>query len=453
MDEKALMDGKYMGIGLSKSVKVLEGEGQSCSAYVVTDDQGPIKDAWDDDAKDCIASLNLSSMLPMEAKPRSSIRGDEATQFSLWLRRLEDVMRLCAAPQQKGDFLICYLDGAAREKARYMARGCLPTAAWGVKLDNPLTFEQAVAKAQMVEQLLAKSTADRLINPQLTPSKNQDVFRQHGIPDHRHIHSRSNCFNCRGVGHHARQCPSLTVQLDMAPSLEVFAMGDSDIPCAIGMTGVPVKLNGRADLQFEKELDEHINELLRAGHIVESDTPWIHNTVFVKVLVKKEDGSLRVCLNFRPLNEITIHDHYPLPRIKDILAKIAGHKYYTTLDLASSYMQFLLSPESQEKCGWATHRGVPIRLIIANICAKHRMERGENLFARAITLMVVRGAIVPTDLQQLTYLLGNYLSFKVGGVIRDELGHYPNFRMHSVIIACATVTAEQSGSGAPITII
>ncbi|KAK6726345.1 hypothetical protein RB195_004580 [Necator americanus] len=273
----------------------------------------------------------------------------------------------------------------------------------------------------------------------------------------------------------------------MAPSLEVFAMGDSDIPCAIGMTGVPVKLNGRADLQFEaeayniilgndflsrlpqwsinyrnsafymadyqKELDEHINELLRAGHIVESDTPWIHNTVFVKVLVKKEDGSLRVCLNFRPLNEITIHDHYPLPRIKDILAKIAGHKYYTTLDLASSYMQFLLSPESQEKCGWATHRGVPIRLIIANICAKHRMERGENLFARAITLMVVRGAIVPTDLQQLTYLLGNYLSFKVGGVIRDELGHYPNFRMHSVIIACATVTAEQSGSGAPITII
>ncbi|KAK6726346.1 hypothetical protein RB195_004580 [Necator americanus] len=207
MDEKALMDGKYMGIGLSKSVKVLEGEGQSCSAYVVTDDprpgqynlntqaamqpinqknilqliksekrfrimlfltfcraefgvqpyQGPIKDAWDDDAKDCIASLNLSSMLPMEAKPRSSIRvsrfrqsgnridtiplvathspdgptprlvsftgsGDEATQFSLWLRRLEDVMRLCAAPQQKGDFLICYLDGAAREKVEELSR-------------------------------------------------------------------------------------------------------------------------------------------------------------------------------------------------------------------------------------------------------------------------------------------------------------------------------------------
>uniref|UniRef100_A0A7I4XWY3 RNA-directed DNA polymerase n=1 Tax=Haemonchus contortus TaxID=6289 RepID=A0A7I4XWY3_HAECO len=110
----------------------------------------------------------------------------------------------------------------------------------------------------------------------------------------------------------------------------------------------------RVPLKFQKELDEHINRLLRAGRIVESDTPWVHNTV----LVKKKDGSLRVCLDFRPLNEVTIPDHYPLPRIDDILSKISGHKYYTTLDLASGYMQLLLSPESQEKCGWITHRGI-----------------------------------------------------------------------------------------------
>uniref|UniRef100_A0A7I4Z3Z2 RNA-directed DNA polymerase n=1 Tax=Haemonchus contortus TaxID=6289 RepID=A0A7I4Z3Z2_HAECO len=110
----------------------------------------------------------------------------------------------------------------------------------------------------------------------------------------------------------------------------------------------------RVPLKFQKKLDEHINRLLRAGRIVESDTPWVHNTV----LVKKKDGSLRVCLDFRPLNEVTIPDHYPLPRIDDILSKISGHKYYTTLDLASGYMQLLLSPESQEKCGWITHRGI-----------------------------------------------------------------------------------------------
>ncbi|PIO58338.1 hypothetical protein TELCIR_20229 [Teladorsagia circumcincta] len=103
----------------------------------------------------------------------------------------------------------------------------------------------------------------------------------------------------------------------------------------------------RIPIKFQKELDDHINKLLRAGRIVESDTPWVHNTV----LVKKKDGSLRVCLDFRPLNEVTVPDHYPLPRIEDILAKIAGHRFYTTLDLASGYMQLLLSPESQEKCG------------------------------------------------------------------------------------------------------
>ncbi|PIO55349.1 hypothetical protein TELCIR_23265, partial [Teladorsagia circumcincta] len=103
----------------------------------------------------------------------------------------------------------------------------------------------------------------------------------------------------------------------------------------------------RIPIKFQKELDDHINKLLCAGRIVESDTPWVHNTV----LVKKKDGSLRVCLDFRPLNEVTVPDHYPLPRIEDILAKIAGHRFYTTLDLASGYMQLLLSPESQEKRG------------------------------------------------------------------------------------------------------
>ncbi|WKY10534.1 hypothetical protein Q1695_002697 [Nippostrongylus brasiliensis] len=110
----------------------------------------------------------------------------------------------------------------------------------------------------------------------------------------------------------------------------------------------------RIPARFQKELDEHINKLLRAGRIVESDTPWVHNTV----LVKKRDGSLRVRLDFRPLNDITIPDHYPLPRIEDLLVKVAGNQFYTTLDLASGYMQLLLSPDAQAKCGWATHRGV-----------------------------------------------------------------------------------------------
>ncbi|WKX95540.1 hypothetical protein Q1695_012197 [Nippostrongylus brasiliensis] len=110
----------------------------------------------------------------------------------------------------------------------------------------------------------------------------------------------------------------------------------------------------RIPTRFQKELDDHINKLLQAGRIVESDTPWVHNTV----LVKKKDGSLRVCLDFRPLNDITIPDHFPLPRIEDILQKVAGNRFYTSLDLASGYMQLRLAPDAQAKCGWATHRGI-----------------------------------------------------------------------------------------------
>ncbi|VDL81560.1 unnamed protein product [Nippostrongylus brasiliensis] len=76
---------------------------------------------------------------------------DERMQFSVWLRRLEDIIRMrpgVTSSEQKANFLIGHLDGVAREK-----------------LDNPASFEQAVSKAQMVEQLLTEATADRLMHP------------------------------------------------------------------------------------------------------------------------------------------------------------------------------------------------------------------------------------------------------------------------------------------------
>lgn len=68
----------------------------------------------------------------------------------------------------------------------------------------------------------------------------------------------------------------------------------------------------RITARFQKELDDHINKLLQSGRIIESDTTWLHNTV----LVRKKDGSLRVCLDFRPLIDIIIPDHYPFHELK-----------------------------------------------------------------------------------------------------------------------------------------
>lgn len=89
---------------------------------------------------------------------------------------------------------------------------------------------------------------------------------------------------------------------------------------------------------------------MKSEGIIEPYTsPWSSNIV----LVRKKDGSLRFCIDFRQLNNITIKDYHPLPRIDDTLDALSGSKYYSTLDLKLGYWQVSLAEADKQKTAFS----------------------------------------------------------------------------------------------------
>jgi hypothetical protein len=76
------------------------------------------------------------------------------------------------------------------------------------------------------------------------------------------------------------------------------------------------------------------------------------------VLVKKKDGKLRFCIDYRGLNKLTKKDVYPLPRIDDSLATLQEGKFFSTLDLYAGYRQIPLDASSKEKTAFSTDNGL-----------------------------------------------------------------------------------------------
>ena len=105
---------------------------------------------------------------------------------------------------------------------------------------------------------------------------------------------------------------------------------------------------------------KEIKEMEEAGLIVKSSSPWASQVI----LVPKPNGTTRLCIDYRKLNQKTVTSHWPIPRILDILDKISKSKWFTTLDLKHGYWQVRLHPNSMDKAAFITEHGVyaPTRL-------------------------------------------------------------------------------------------
>ena len=84
--------------------------------------------------------------------------------------------------------------------------------------------------------------------------------------------------------------------------------------------------------------------MLDAGVIRPSNSPWCNAVV----LVRKKDGSLHFCIDFRRLNSLTVKDSHPLPCICETLESLAGAAHYTTIDMNSGFWQVPMDDESKQ---------------------------------------------------------------------------------------------------------
>ena len=112
-------------------------------------------------------------------------------------------------------------------------------------------------------------------------------------------------------------------------------------------------------------IDEHLEEMIQQGIIEPSYSDWASNVV----LVKKRDGSLRFCIDYRQLNEKTTKDVYPLPRIDNCLDTLAGAKWFSTFDLRAGYHQVALHPRDAHKTTFITRHGsFQFRVLPFGLC-------------------------------------------------------------------------------------
>ena len=97
-----------------------------------------------------------------------------------------------------------------------------------------------------------------------------------------------------------------------------------------------------------------MHELLEKGLIRPSSSPWGCSIVFVK----KKDKSLWMCVDYRPLNAITIKNKYPLPCIDILFDQLAKAKVFSKIDLRSGYHQIKIRPEDVPKKAFSTRYGL-----------------------------------------------------------------------------------------------
>ena len=158
--------------------------------------------------------------------------------------------------------------------------------------------------------------------------------------------------------------PSLTAQQqqEVQELLAEFADTFSNEP---GLTGAGLHHIRTGDNQpvyqqpyriphaWKDQVRTEIQTMLNAGIIVPSDSPWTSPIV----PIKKKNGSIRLCVDYRKLNAVTEEDKYQMPRVDELVELIGSASFITTLDLTKGYYQVPLAKSDQKKTAFVSPQG------------------------------------------------------------------------------------------------
>jgi hypothetical protein len=139
---------------------------------------------------------------------------------------------------------------------------------------------------------------------------------------------------------------------------------DRDVEFTIELQPGTTPISRRPYKMTPKELVElkvQLNELMDKGFICPSSSPWGCPALFMK----KKDQSLRLCVDYRPLNAITIKNKYPLPRIDNLFDQLTDVKVFSNINLHSGYHQIKIRPEDVTKTAFSTRYGLCEYLVMS----------------------------------------------------------------------------------------
>ncbi|MCO5567952.1 hypothetical protein L7F22_021648 [Adiantum nelumboides] len=111
----------------------------------------------------------------------------------------------------------------------------------------------------------------------------------------------------------------------------------------------PYRLSHTEAIEVEKQSADYVNR----GYIKPSSSPWASPIL----LVKKKDGTMRMCVDYRGLNSVTIKNKYPLPRVDELFDQLQGACYFMKIDLRSGYHQVRIRSADIPKTAFRTRFG------------------------------------------------------------------------------------------------